>query len=67
MAMNARYDVDAIKRAAQGRTLDILHDLCGVPNDVIDAAIVGNNREFPCPKCGGKTRFRVIDVERGSV
>ena len=67
MAMNARYDVDAIKRAANGKTLDILHDLCGVPNDVIDAALAGNNREFPCPKCGGSTRFRVTSFDRGRV
>lgn len=62
-----RYNIDAIKRAAQGRTLDVLHDLCGVPNDVVDAAVVGNNREFPCPKCGGKTRFRVTSLDRGRV
>ena len=67
MAMNARYDVDAIKRAANGKTLDILHDLCGVPEDVIDAALVGNNREFPCPKCGGTTRFRVTSLDQGRV
>lgn len=67
MAMNARYDVDAIKRAANGKTLDILHDLCGVPNDVIDAALAGNNREFSCPKCGGTTRFRVTSFDRGRV
>jgi len=34
-----KYDVDAIKRAALGKTLDILHDLCGVPEDVVDAAL----------------------------
>lgn len=67
MAMNARYDVDAIKRAANGKTLDILHDLCGVPEDVVDAALAGNNREFPCPKCGGSTRFRVTSFDRGRV
>lgn len=67
MAMNARYDVDAIKRAANGKTLDILHDLCGVPEEVVDAALAGNNREFPCPKCGGTTRFRVTSFDRGRV
>lgn len=67
MAMNARYDVDAIKRAANGKTLDILHDLCGVPEEVVDAALAGNNREFPCPKCGGSTRFRVTSFDRGRV
>lgn len=62
-----KYDVDAIKRAANGKTLDILHDLCGVPEEVVDAALAGNNREFPCPKCGGSTRFRVTSFDRGRV
>ncbi|MBQ1278233.1 MAG: hypothetical protein IIY07_06275, partial [Thermoguttaceae bacterium] len=64
-----RIDKDDLFRQAQasGRIPDILRDLCGVPNDVIEAAASRKTREFPCPKCGGKTRFRIIDVERGSV
>lgn len=62
-----KYDVDAIKRAANGKALDILHDLCGVPEEAVDAALAGNNREFPCPKCGGSTRFRVTSFDRGRV
>ena len=46
---------------------EILRDLCGVPLEIIDAAQNGSKREFPCPKCGGKTRFRIYDLERGSV
>lgn len=46
---------------------EILHNLCGVPDDVIEAAANGSTREFPCPKCGGKTRFRILDVERGAL
>ncbi len=67
--MSRRLDKDDLFRQAQasGRIPDILRDLCGVPNDVIEAAASRKTREFPCPKCGGKTRFRVIDVERGSV
>lgn len=67
--MSRRLDKDDLFRQAQasGRIPDILRDLCGVPNDVIEAAASRKRREFPCPKCGGKTRFRVIDVERGSV
>lgn len=62
-----RADKNELLRQATGRIADILRDLCGVPSDVIDAAASGKKREFPCPKCGGSTRFRVLDVERGAV
>lgn len=62
-----RADKNELLRQATGRIADILRDLCGVPEDVIDAAASGKKREFPCPKCGGTTRFRVLDVERGAV
>lgn len=46
---------------------DVLRDLCGVPSSVIEAAENGWKREFPCPKCGGNTRFRIFDLESGSI
>lgn len=45
----------------------ILSNLCGVPKEAIDAARNNSTREIPCPKCGGKTRFRILDLERGAV
>lgn len=46
---------------------DILRNLCGVPLESITDAENDVERERPCPKCGGNTRFRIIDLERGSV
>ncbi len=50
-----------------GRVRDVLTELCGVPIEALDAAESGSTRQFPCPKCGGRTRFRVTDVEVGRV
>ncbi|MBP3559025.1 MAG: DUF3987 domain-containing protein [Thermoguttaceae bacterium] len=41
----------------------ILTKLCGVPAE----AVANPNRHFPCPKCGGKDRFRVTDPDAGRV
>lgn len=59
-------DLKAVVRN-YGLQAEVLRDLCGVPQEIIEAAERGDKREFPCPKCGGKTRFRIYDLERGSV
>ena len=58
---NGHIDVDDVKRAARGRWREILTAVGGFNNDDLDG------RHHPCPKCGGKDRFRIIDEEAGAV
>ncbi len=53
--------VDEVKRAAEGRWLQILA-AAGLPSELLDG------RQHPCPKCGGTDRFAVfgdVDVTGG--
>ena len=52
-------DVEALKQRAAARWPEVLSALGGVPADVLDG------KNHPCPKCGGKDRFRMIDVAAG--
>lgn len=54
-------DLASLKAAAAGRWLDILVAVGGIPTDILDG------RHHPCPKCGGRDRFRLIDAEAGAV
>jgi len=54
-------DTTAIKAAAAGRWVEILQNLGGCPAEVLDG------KHHPCPKCGGKNRFRVLDAAVGAV
>lgn len=47
-------DVSLIKNAAAGRWNEIVTSLCGVGHDVLDGS------HQPCPRCGGKDRFRAF-------
>lgn len=47
-------DVQFLKTAAAGRWLEIVSSLCGIGYDVLDGA------HQPCPRCGGKDRFRAF-------
>lgn len=53
--------VDKLKESARGKWLDILTDVCGIDRMMLDG------KAHPCPKCGGKDRFRLIDAEAGAV
>ena len=53
--------VDVIKAAATGRWVEILTSLGGVAAKLLDG------RHHPCPKCGGKDRFRMIDIAAGAL
>lgn len=55
-------DIDAVKFAAQGRWIEILSNLGG-----IDPAILNERQHFPCPKCGGQDRFRLLNEEAGAL
>ncbi len=54
-------DVVMIKQAARGRWPEILSALGGIPAEVLDG------QHHPCPKCGGKDRFRMIDTDAGAL
>jgi len=47
----------------QGRVLDVLQHVAGIPLEILEQP----KREFPCPKCGGNTRCRLIDADAGAV
>ena len=53
-------DVESVKVTARGRWLEIF-GAQGVPGDILDG------RHHPCPRCGGKDRFRLIDQEQGAL
>jgi len=52
---------DAVKQAAQGRWPEILSALGGIEPGLLDG------KHHPCPKCGGRDRFRLIDPEAGAL
>ncbi len=54
------YDIGDIKAAATGRWVELLAE-AGVPGDVLDG------RHHPCPRCGGRDRFRLIDAGAGAL
>lgn len=56
-----QLDVEQVRQAASGRWLDILADVGNISRDVLDG------RHHPCPHCGGKDRFRLIDEDMGAV
>lgn len=54
-------DIETIKQAAQGRWPEILESIGGVDRQTLDG------RHYPCPKCGGDDRFRMIDEAAGAL
>lgn len=54
-------DVAGLKTAARGRWREILTTLGGIDPATLDG------KNHPCPKCGGKDRFRYIDDQAGAV
>ena len=53
-------DASEVKAALQGRWVELFTHH-GIPADCLDG------RHHPCPRCGGRDRFRVLDAERGSL
>jgi hypothetical protein len=60
--MAARIDADVVRQAATGRWPEILQQVAGIPAEFLDSS-----QEHPCPKCGGETRFRLVDEAMGAV
>lgn len=58
----AGWTKDDIKDAMRGRAREFLVNVGG-----FDPAILDDTREHPCPWCGGRTRFRLIDDVAGAV
>lgn len=54
--------VEEVKLAAAGRWPEILEVVGGIPSAYLDP-----KHEHPCPRCGGTTRFRLIDADKGAV
>ena len=55
------FDIQSVKAAAAGRWAEILSRLGNVAPELLDG------RNHPCPKCGGKDRFRLIDEDAGAL
>ena len=50
-----------LKRLAAGREIEVLSEVAGIPLVLLDG------KHHPCPRCGGKDRFRLIDEKAGAV
>ena len=55
-------DIAILKSQANGRWLEILANIGGLQSEFLHF----DNREGPCPRCGGNTRFRGLDEETGA-
>ena len=64
MAKAGKLDTETIRAAAAGRWLEILERVAGIPRDLLDPS---STQEHPCPKCGGETRFRLMNADAGAV
>lgn len=53
--------VDAIRAAASTRWPEILSTVGNVSREILDG------KHHPCPKCGGKDRFRFLDEQAGAL
>jgi len=53
--------VETLKQSANGRWPEILSALGGINPGLLDG------KHHPCPKCGGRDRFRMIDAEAGAL
>lgn len=56
-----REFVQQIKAAARGRWVEILEAVGRFDRSILDG------KNHPCPLCGGKDRFRLIDADAGAV
>lgn len=56
-----RLSTAEVKTAARGRWPEILAAVGGIDGELLDG------KGHPCPKCGGKDRFSVLDLDRGAL
>lgn len=55
-----RYDIETVKSAAADRWPEIFRAVAGTDEQLFDGD------HHPCPKCGGRDRFRLIDKSAGA-
>lgn len=60
-ASNGQTDASQLKMLAFGRWPEILASVGGIAPAVLDG------KHHPCPKCGGRDRFRMIDAQAGAL
>ena len=67
--MFRHYDKAVVKQAAQDRIVDILEQVAGISHEFLlgNHPVEGEYHNGPCPKCGGRDRFRLINKEIGTV
>ncbi len=53
--------VQQVEYLAAGREIEVLERVAGIPRELLDG------RNHPCPLCGGKDRFRLINPNEGTV
>jgi len=56
-----RMDANDVKQRAAGRWREILAALGGIDAGILDG------KKHPCPRCGGRDRFRLIDGDAGAL
>lgn len=61
MISHDKINVEELKAAASGREIEILRQVAGIDETYLDG------KHHPCPKCGGKDRFRLINRDSGAV
>lgn len=54
------HDVQELKARCAPVWRNILAELCGIDSGLLDG------KHHPCPRCGGKNRFRFIDADAGA-
>lgn len=54
-------DKDELKDLCRGDWVRILSEICRIDPGLLDG------KKHPCPKCGGNTRFRMLDQDAGAV
>ncbi len=57
----SNYDKEEVRVKAKGRWPEIIIHLAGIDPELLD-----DTKEHPCPKCGGTTRFRMINILEGA-
>lgn len=57
----SNYDKEEVRNQARGRWPDIIIHLTGINPGILD-----DKKEHPCPRCGGTTRFRMINILEGA-
>jgi hypothetical protein len=61
MKENLQDKIEKIKKSCAGREIEVFKRVAMIPLELLDG------KQHPCPKCGGKDRFSLIDRDRGAI